>query len=146
MPKKAVEEDDYVLTIREFIDFVNDQVGMYTAACASFSKNKRIIERQVARVSRATGIRQSEDGPPVIMRTSIEDPSKPDVIHNRIVRAVDYIAENSEGGSHEQQNARAIVVFLFAFWEDEIRPRLARAENIEVNDVSSDVLGDIRVL
>jgi len=44
-----VPHDDYLETLREFIDFLNHQVGLYTDALASFAGNKARIEFQVAR-------------------------------------------------------------------------------------------------
>lgn len=77
---------------------------------------------------------------------SYEDPSKPDIIHNRIVRAQDYLAANRPGGSNEQQHARAVVIFLFTYWEDEIRPRLGKAKGVSPNEISSNIMGDLRIL
>lgn len=139
-------EGHYEAAIREFIDFVNRQVGVFTDACAGFAKNRVIVERQVMRISRPHGMTRDEAGQKVVMHTSLEDPSQPDVIHHRIVRSGDFIAENSEEGDHEQQQARAIVVFLFAFWEHEIRPRLARAAGVDTEVIKSDTMGDLRVL
>jgi hypothetical protein len=82
----------------------------------------------------------------VVVYASYEDPTQPDVIHNRIIRASDYIAGNSEGGSNEQQHARAVLVFLFTYSEDEIRPRLAASKRVELQEIRSDVMGDLRIL
>jgi len=141
-----MEEDTFIVTLREYIDFVNQQVGMYTDACSGFAGNKTIVERQVMRISRAVGSKIDNNGNRIIMRASLEDSSQPDVIHQRIIRAADYIAENSEGGSHEQQHARSIIVFLYTYWEDEIRPRLAKAKGIKTNQIISDIMGDLRIL
>src|SRR5262249_8891352 len=47
----------------------------------------------------------------------------------------------------EQQNARAIIVFIFAYWDEEIRPRLARHRGLSsVNQIEVDALGDLRLL
>ena len=64
----------------------------------------------------------------------------------RIVRADTYLEANSPGGSNEQRHARAIVIFLFTYWEDEIRFRLAAAKNVPVNEIKSDIMGDFRIL
>jgi hypothetical protein len=64
----------------------------------------------------------AEQGLSVVVWASYEDPTKPDVIHNRIIRAKDYIAVNAEGGSNEQQHTKVIIIFLYTVWEDEIRP------------------------
>jgi len=142
----AVPRDDYLETLREFIDFVNHQVGVYMDALAGFAGNKTRIELQVARVLRRTQRRKDPDGVNVMVWSSFEDPSSPDVIHNRITRAVDYIAFNSLHGFNEQQHARAIVVMIFSFWNEEIRPRLARCKNLETNEIKVDALGDLRLL
>ena len=139
-------DTDYELAIREFIDFVNAQVGAYTDACSGFAKNKSVVERQVHRSLVKSGKRIAEDGSRVVMMTSIEDPSQPQVVIHRIVLSSEYLAANSEAGSNEQQHARSAIIFVFAFWDEEIRPRLARARGIEVRDVVVDVFGDLRLL
>jgi hypothetical protein len=93
--------------IREYIDFVNELVGTYMDALAGFAGHYTRVERQVHRVSRPVDKRK-ENGETVVVYASYEDPSKPPVIHNRIVRADTYIEANSPGGSNEQRLARSI--------------------------------------
>ncbi len=135
----------FIDVVREYIDFVNEQVGVYMDAMAGFAGHYTRVQRQVHRTSRPVGKRK-EDGKTVIVYASYEDPRKPDIIHNRIVRADTYLDANAPGGSNEQYHARAIVVFLFTYWEDEIRPRLASAKGVRVNDIKSDIMGDMRIL
>ena len=66
--------------LRRFIDFVNREVGVNCDALASFNGNKVRIERQIPRAQRPTG-RRIEEGRPVIVWASVEDPASPDVIH-----------------------------------------------------------------
>jgi hypothetical protein len=46
-----VSHDEYLETLREFIDFVNCQVGVYMDALTGFAGNKTRIEFQVARLA-----------------------------------------------------------------------------------------------
>lgn len=132
--------------IREYIDFVNKQVSVYMDAMSGFAGNKVRIERQVHRISKATGIQYDECANKVVMRTSYEDPSQPDVIHQRILRVKDHISDNAPGGSNEQQHSQAVLIFIFAYWEAEIRPRLSKAQDVDVNEINSDIMGDLRLL
>jgi len=132
--------------IREYIDFVNRQVGVYMDALAGFAGHRTRIERQVHRISRPVSSHVDEKGQRVVVYASYEDPSQPDVIHNRIIRASDYIATNSPGGSNEQQHSQAVLVFLFTYWEDEIRPRIAALKSVESREIRSDIMGDLRTL
>jgi hypothetical protein len=132
--------------IREYIDFVNRQVGVYMDALAGFAGHCTRVERQVHRVNRPVSSHIDNTGQRVVVCTSYEDPSQPDVILNRIIRAKDYIAANSAGGSNEQQHSQAVLVFLFTYWEDEIRPRLAALRKIKPEEICSDIMGDLRVL
>ncbi len=131
--------------IREYIDFINEQVCTYMDALAGFAGHCMRVQRQVHRISRPVGNRK-KNGENIVVYARYEDPSKPDIIHNRIVRADTYIEANSPGGSNEQRNARAILVFLFSYWEDEIRPRLSAAKGTPVNEIKSDIMGDMRIL
>jgi hypothetical protein len=139
-------KDDYLETLREFIDFVNRQVGVYMDALAGFAGNKARIEFQVARVLRKSEQRKDADGVTVVIWSSFEDPANPDIIHNRITRATEYIAYNSIDGINEQQHARAIIVMLFSFWNYEIRPRLARSKNLPSDAIEVEAMGDLRLL
>jgi len=132
--------------IREYVDFVNRQVGVYMDALAGFAGHLTRVERQVHRVNRPVSSRIDNTGQRVVVWASYEDPTKPDVIHNRIIRANDYIAANSKGGSNEQQHSQAVLIFIFTYWEDEIRPRLASLRKVKPEEIRSDIMGDLRIL
>jgi hypothetical protein len=131
--------------LRGFIDFVNSQVGVYMDCLAGFEGNTVRIHRQVARVRRPTG-RRIENGQPVVMYASVEDPSQPDVIHRRIIRADDFISANAQKGFNEQQVCWSIIVFMFAYWDEEIRPQIARIRAVDAKEVRVDALGDLRIV
>jgi hypothetical protein len=139
---KAVAELD---VLRGFIDFVNRQVGVYCDCLAGFQGNKVRIERQIPRVQRPTS-RRIEAGQPVIVWASVEDPARPDVLHHRITRAEDFVSANAEAGFNEQQICWSIIVFIFAYWDEEIRPRIAKIRGVKSDDVKIDALGDLRLL
>jgi len=132
--------------IREYIDFVNRQVGVYMDALAGFEGHYTRVERQVHRVSRPKSSSIDEKGQQVVVWASYEDPTQPDIIHNRIIKATDYIEANARDGSNSQQHSQAIMVFLYSYWEEEIRPRLAVALGIEKNSIRSNIMGDLRIL
>src|SRR5438876_8584926 len=115
-------------------------------ALAGSAEHHARVERQVHRVNRPVRTRVDQAGHQVVVWASYEGPTKPDVIHNRIVRAEDYLASNAANGSNEQQHARAILVFLFTYWEDEIRPRLAAAKAVPPSEIRGDAVGDLRIL
>lgn len=138
--------NDYEQAIREFIDFVNRQAGAYADATSGFSGNRSMIERQVHREMVRTKKTTGKANEHVVMCTSVEDPLLPKVIMHRICLASEFIAANSEGGSNEQQHARSSVIFIYAFWDEEIRPRLARARGVELREVRADIFGDLRLL
>ena len=132
--------------IQEFIDFVNMQVGMYMDAIAGFQGHQTRIKRQIHRTSRAKQIKFDEAGNKTVVFASYEDPTQPDIIHSRIIRAPDYIEANSEHGINYQQHSRAILIFVFTFWEDEMRPKLAKASSKEIDEIKLDIMGDLRIL
>ena len=53
---------------------------------------------------------------------------------------------NSEAGNNERYTVWGIIVFLFSFWDEDIRPRIAEVRGVQPNDVQVDALGDIRIL
>lgn len=140
------DKEGFDAVIQDYIDFVTLQTGMYMDALAGFAGHHTNIDRQVHRESRPAGSRLDSAGNRVIVWASYEDPAQPNVIHNRIVRAADYLAINAKGGSNERQHAWAVLVFLYTYWELETRPRLARAQGCEVSDIRSDIMGDLRLL
>ena len=137
--------DTFDLVAKEFLEFVNAQTGMYIDALAGFQGNHREIENQIHRELRPVQTKL-EAGLPTVVWASYEDPSKPAVIHNRIVRTSDYLEANRPGGSNEQQHARSVIVFTFTFWELEIRPRLAACKRTDAHNIKSDVMGDLRII
>ena len=62
------------------------------------------------------------------------------------IKAKDYISANSHGGSNEQQHAQAVLIFIFTYWEDEIRPRLSASKGVDPKKINSDIMGDLRIL
>jgi len=141
-PKEQVDE-----VVREYIDFVNEQVGAYMDALAGFAGHHARVSRQIHRTNRPVSTRPpDETGMSTVVWASYEDSSKPDIIHNQIIRSDEYLAANRPGGRNEQQHSRSILIFLYTYWEDEIRPRLARANGVELNDIRSDVMGDLKTL
>jgi hypothetical protein len=141
MTKAAAE----ATILRGFIDFVNRQVGVYCDCLAGFQGNKVRIERQVARVNHPVS-RRIEHGQPVIVWASVEDPTHPDVIHHRIIRADEFITANSEAGFNEQQVCWSIIVFIYAYWDEEIRQQIAKIRGVEKDEVRVDAFGDLRIL
>ena len=142
----GLQSESFDGVVRELIDFVNAQSGAYMDALAGYAGHRTKVERQVHRAMRPTSTTLNEAGQKVVVCASYEDPTKPDVVLNRIVRADDYLSANSPGGSNEQQHARAIVIFIFTFWELEVRPRLAACRGGKVEDIKSDIMGDLRLL
>lgn len=129
--------------LRDFVEFVNNQVGVYMDCLAGFQGNTVRIERQIARINRASDVR-IEEGRPVIVYACLEDPTSPPVIHHRVMRAQDFLGVNLEAGFNEQQVCWSIIVFLFAFWDEQVRPKLAAVRGVDQHDVKVDALGDLR--
>jgi hypothetical protein len=130
---------------RDFIAFVERQQGVYCDCLAGFSGNKVRIEQQVPRVLHPTG-RVIKDSRPTIVVISVEDPASPDVILQRITRTDDFITANAEGGFNEQHICWAIIIFIYAYWNEEIRPRIAGARGVNADQIMVDAFGDLRIL
>ncbi|MES2686253.1 MAG: hypothetical protein V4706_05480 [Pseudomonadota bacterium] len=129
---------------QEFIDFVNRQSQAYMDAVGGFAGHKARVERQVARAQRPVK-RESRDGLETVTWASYEVEDKPDVILHRIIRTTEYLADNSPGGSNEQQMVRAILVFMYAYWDEDIRHRWAAAKKMDATDIKIDIFGDLRL-
>lgn len=104
------------------------------------------MERQVLRVMRKSGLKIDDNGTPVIMHSSYEDPNAPEVVHVRIGKADDYVADNSPNGYNEQQLIFSLLVFIYTYWEDEIRPKLANAAMVDIKAINCEIMGDLRCI
>lgn len=131
--------------LKSFIEFINAQTGVYCSIIGGFTWNKVRIERQIPRVQKPVG-RKIKDGQEVIMWESVEDPTLPDCLHIRIIKANDYININSEAEFNEQQICWAIIIFIFAKWDEEIRPQIAKIRGIDVKEIKINEFGDLRIL
>jgi hypothetical protein len=131
--------------LRKFIDFVNRQVGVYCDCLAGFLSNKMHVERQLVRrmYPESTNI---DNGAPLMVMTSVEDPNHPMAVHIRIIPASDFIKDNSEAKFNERQICWSIIVFIFAYRDEEIRPSIAIVRSVEPNSIKIDALGDLRLL
>ncbi len=132
--------------VHDYIDFINQQVGAYMDALAGFEGHHTRVERQIARINAPVGTRLNNKGEEIIVRVGYDDPSRPDVIHNRIIRASDYVKDNSRGGANEQQHSKAILIFVYAYWEHDVRKRLAKSKGVKSDRIQSDIMGDLRIL
>lgn len=131
--------------LRELIDFLNRQVGVYCDCLSSFEGNKIRVERQVARINFPTGHVVSS-GVTTIISSSVEDPTRPDIIIHRLIKSDEFLNQNSERGFNERQICWAIVLFTFAFWDEDARPKIATIRGVKPNDVQVDAFGDLRLL
>lgn len=113
---------------------------------AGFAGAKMQMERQVARVQRAQSLKKDARGNQVITYQSFEDPQSPDVVYSRIVTAEDFIHENSQSGINQRQLSYSIIVFIYTYWEDEIRPGLAKLAGKDKKDVTCEIMGDLRCI
>lgn len=68
------------------------------------------------------------------------------MIHHRIIRADEFITTNSQARFNEQQVCWSIIVFVYAYWDEEIRQKIADIRGIAKNEVRVDVFGDLRIL
>jgi len=135
----------FLRALQDFNDFLRAQKGAYGDACAGYRRNEIRIRRQTARVlegKRTTG----EDGRDCIVATSVEDPASPDVIVETIRLSREYLDANSRAGTNEQQMGRALIVFIYTFWEVVVRHRCADALGIRAGDLKLPIAGDLRRL
>lgn len=65
-----------------------------------------------------------------MIHTTVEDPTNPDVIVNSIRLSSEFLSANAINGSNEQQLSKAIIVFIYAYWDDVTRYRLAKAQGV----------------
>lgn len=100
---------------------------------------------KIPRVQRPVG-RKIKDGLPVIVAASVEDLSSPEIILHRIIRAEDFLAANAVTGFNERQICRAIIVFLFAHWDEEFRPKIAAVRGVAAETIKVNEFGDLRIL
>ena len=136
----------FTAAIHDFQNFLRAQKGAYSDACAGYRRNEITIRRQVARVLKQTGRKIGDKGIPSIVTTSVEDPTAPDAIIQTIRLSQDYIEANGRAGSNEQQLCRAIIVFIFTYWDDVTRYLCAQALGVEKGELKLPIAGDLRIL
>lgn len=130
---------------RDFTDFINRQIGVYCDSLTAFVGNKARVERQLNHVLRPSR-EYIDDGVPHVMWASFEEAGRPEILHHRIVATNEFLDANSERGFNHQQICWSAIVFLFSYWDEKIRPSIARARKVEPNDVVVDAFGDMRIL
>jgi len=142
----ALKNEPLAAAIQDFINFLRAQKGAYTDACAGYRRNEISIKRQAPRVLKQVGRKIGHKGIPSVIHSSVEDPSAPDVIVQTTRLTREYLEENGRSGSNEQQICRAIIVFIFTYWDDVTRHGCAQALGVEKNDVGLPIAGDLRLL
>jgi hypothetical protein len=142
----AISGEEFDEVIDELIGFLNYQVGMYMDAMSGFEGHRIYVERQVFRGNRPGRISRKANGLQSVMMESYEDSTQPKVLISRIVKVEDFLAENSIRGRHEQQLADSTCVFIFSFWDEEIRRRLAESIGKQTDEIKSPAFGDLRLI
>lgn len=140
--EKALAE---IELLRGFIDFLNQQLGIYMDALSGFEGNRVRINRRTIRVNRPVEL-TGKAGKPTMVYSRVEDPNYPKAIFHNLVRAEEFVARNAPQGFNERHICWAIIVFVFAYWDEEIRPSIARIRGISTDDVQIDELGDLRIV
>lgn len=135
----------FIDVCHEFIDLVNQHVGVYVDSCAGFAGNKVRVERQVARILRNQSRKPDPKEGTVVVMASFEDQRFPDAIHHRIIAASDFVDANAQNGMNATHQGYSVIVFLYAAWENTVRPRLAAARSLKPSGIRCDVMGDLRL-
>lgn len=137
---------EFLTAAQEFIDFLAAQKGAYTDACAGFRRNHAKIKPVVATVLKKARRTLTDAGVPSIVHTKVIDPKAPDIVVQTTRLSRDYLAANVTEGANEQQICRAIIVFVFTYWEVVTRGKLAAAVGEEKNLMLMPIAGDLRLL
>lgn len=142
----ALKNPAFAKAIQEFLEFLQAQKGAYADACAGYRSNHQEIKLQVSRVMKATGRKLGSSGIPSVVHTTVEDPTAPNVIVRATRLSEEFLDANAKSGTNEQQLCRAIVVFLYTYWEDVTRRQCADACSVPKKEIRLPVAGDLRHL
>lgn len=74
------------------------------------------------------------------------DPNRPGARAHASWRLSEALKQLSVGGPVEVRLGQQWIVFMFSMWEQEFRPRLARAHGVPLDDIRYPLLGDLRRL
>src|SRR5580698_3656598 len=129
MPTNVAQAAAELPILRDFVDFLNAQLGVYIDCLSSFQGNKARVERQTMRIIGPATHARDPRGP--VVSISYEDPTQPDIILHKITRASEYFAENNSEGYNERQIVWALIIFVFTYWDEDVRKRLAAARQID---------------
>lgn len=143
----SLENKPLIAAIDDFIHFLRAQRGAYGDACAGYRRNHVSVKMRVMKsLKRANRTLTDKAGPPSVVMTNVKDPRAPDSVVHTIRLSREFLAANAAGGGNEQQFCRALIVFIFTFWDDVTRYECAKALGTEKNDVKLPIAGDLRIL
>lgn len=144
-PKRFTRAEASLRSVAESVEdvlsdlraFINDSIAAYSTALSGV----RIQDRQLASFPAPP-----PENPDPAYYIGSGDPNDP---WNKILavwRMSEAKVQIAKGGPVETMLGQQWIVFLFSGWEDEYRPRLARALGCSPRDLLFPVLGDIRRL
>ena len=113
---------------------VNESIATLTWARVGFMRVVGLLESQP--------VRSDNPDPRIIMGKGA--PNSPAARVLAEWRRAETIAKLSDGGDAFNRLGRDWVVALYQAWEDDIRPRLAKAAGVDKAQVRSIVFGDLR--
>lgn len=113
---------------------VNESIATLTWAQAGLQRSVEMIKEQP--------VHPTNPDPRMIMGHG--DPNDPDARILAEWRRTETIAKLSPGGDAFNRMGRDWVVSIYQAWEDDLRPRIAKAARVAKADVISEVFGDLR--
>lgn len=132
--------------IDEFDQVLDDAVGLYLDSQAGLMRYGAFIEEMLEKSVRESGF-TAEYLDDRSLTYGEGDPSDPSALalHSVTHRALK--ARNAfPGGKNHVLLGQRFIVDIYTFWEDEYRSKIAAALGRDRKTITSDILGDIRLL
>ena len=139
-PVSFKENKELSAALGDLQAFMNEQKAAFIDAIAGLSGSIQSVEWKT---SRDFSISKTPEG--VVTQVEAKKGQQAAIISIRCRQ--DFEEQNAPGGFNEQQLARSLVVFVFTYWDLEIRPRYAEALGMkEKNAVEVPGFGDLRLI
>lgn len=132
--------------IPEYANVVDAIYGVYLDCTRAFHLLRQEIDRSQRHTIRTVPETTIEQLDSASMIYGVGDPNDPDAYPLHVCTQAEYKQRNEDGGQNYKTIGNMCLVQIYQYWEDCYRQRVADKLGVTKNDVTVDIMGDLRFL
>ena len=131
--------------VKDIDNHIDEALRVYLDSTMGYQHNKVYLEKSQKAASQETGKNIAELDK-INFTYGTGDPGAADSKVWLEISQEQFKLHNSDRGKNEIFVGQMTLIFIFSFWEEIYRPKMARILNVQKNEISIDIFGELRNL